>query len=198
MKLVVVGGHSRNIGKTSVVAGLVSALRGCRWTAVKITQFGHGVCSRTSEPCSCTPEEPDCPFDIREEQDAAGRGDSCRFLAAGAQRSLWVRVRMGHLAHAMPALRKAIAGAGHVIIESNSVLEFMEPNLYLPVLDPTVADFKESARSFLGRADAYVVVGDGKIPWTLAERPVFRVPRGVYLTPEVIAFVEARLCLAPA
>jgi hypothetical protein len=197
MKLVVVGGHSRNIGKTSVVAGLVHALRGCRWTAVKITQFGHGICSRTSEPCSCTPEEPDCPFDIREERDATGRGDTCRFLAAGAQRAWWVRARVGHLALAMPSLRQAIARDEHVIIESNSVLAFLEPNLYLPVLDPAVADFKESANQFINRADAYVAVGEQEIPWKLADRPVFRVPRGIYLTPEVVSFVEGRLCLAP-
>ena len=43
--LVVVGGHSRNIGKTSVVAGLIRKLRDRKWTAVKITQYGHGVCS---------------------------------------------------------------------------------------------------------------------------------------------------------
>lgn len=193
MKLVVVGGHSRNIGKTSVVAGLVAALRRFEWTAVKITQFGHGICSKSSEPCSCTPEDPDCPFDIREEQDAAGRGDTCRFLAAGARRALWVRARVGHLEQAMPALRKAIAGTAYVIIESNSVLAFLKPDLYLSVLDPAVSDFKDSARAYLDRADAYVVVGDQEPPWKLADRPVFHVPRGVFLTPEAVAFVEKRL-----
>ena len=43
--IVVIGGHSRSVGKTSVVAGLISALREYDWTAVKITQYGHGVCS---------------------------------------------------------------------------------------------------------------------------------------------------------
>ena len=46
LMLVVVGGHSRNIGKTSVVAGIIRKLRGRQWTAVKITQYGHGVCSQ--------------------------------------------------------------------------------------------------------------------------------------------------------
>ena len=36
--LVVVGGHSRNIGKTSVVSGLIRRLREYHWTALKITQ----------------------------------------------------------------------------------------------------------------------------------------------------------------
>lgn len=196
MKLVVVGGHSRNIGKTSVAAGLVAALRGCRWTAVKITQYGHGICSRTSEPCSCTPEDPDCPFDIREERDPKAPSDSSRFLAAGARRSLWVRTRVGKLALAMPALREAIAGEEHVMIESNSVLAFLQPDLYLVVLDPQVQDFKESARAFLDRADAYLVIGDEPVAVEGKPTvPLFRVPRGKYLTPEIVSFVEQRLCL---
>ena len=51
--LVVVGGHSRNIGKTSVVAGLIAALPEFGWTAVKITQYGHGICSANGEACDC-------------------------------------------------------------------------------------------------------------------------------------------------
>ena len=43
--LVAVGGHTRDIGKTSVVSGLICALPQFPWTAVKITQYGHGVCS---------------------------------------------------------------------------------------------------------------------------------------------------------
>ena len=45
MSLVVVGGHSRNIGETSVAAGLIAALPRYNWTAMKITQHGHGICS---------------------------------------------------------------------------------------------------------------------------------------------------------
>ena len=45
MALIVIGGHSRSVGKTSVVAGITSALREFEWTAVKITQYGHGICS---------------------------------------------------------------------------------------------------------------------------------------------------------
>ena len=43
--IVVVGGHTRNIGKTSLAAGIVAAFPEMHWTAFKITQFGHGVCS---------------------------------------------------------------------------------------------------------------------------------------------------------
>jgi molybdopterin-guanine dinucleotide biosynthesis protein len=45
MAIVVVGGHSRSVGKTSVVANLIARLPERHWTACKITQFGHGFCS---------------------------------------------------------------------------------------------------------------------------------------------------------
>jgi len=50
MKAVVVGGHTRNIGKTSVMAGLIRELQSLAWTAVKITQYGRGTFSRDEGP----------------------------------------------------------------------------------------------------------------------------------------------------
>ena len=84
--LLVVGGHSRNIGKTSVVEGLIRRFRQKKWTALKITQYGHGVCSHAGEACGCE-TEPEHPFALSEEY-VAGPTDSGRFLAAGKERSL--------------------------------------------------------------------------------------------------------------
>ena len=80
--LVVVGGHSRNIGKTSVVAGLIGALPEARWTAMKITQFGHGVCSVSGASCDCC-LAPEHSYAIAQEPQP-GPSDTGRFLAAGA------------------------------------------------------------------------------------------------------------------
>src|SRR5689334_21455700 len=138
--LVIIGGHSRNVGKTSVVAGLIAALREFDWTAVKITQYGHGICSANGEPCDCATS--DHSWAILEERDRSGESDTSRFLVAGAVRALWVRTEQGRLAEAMPAIRQRIEGAHNVIIESNSVLKFLRPDLYLTVLNPATADFK--------------------------------------------------------
>jgi molybdopterin-guanine dinucleotide biosynthesis protein len=159
MAIVVVGGHTRNIGKTSVVAGLIRALPEMRWTAFKITQFGHGVCSANGEPCDC--ETAEHTIAISEERDAATGTDSARYLAAGAARSFWVRTRQGQLAEAMPRLRKeferAESDGGNVIVESNSILRFLRPKVYLAVLDPAMKDFKASALAYLDRADAVLL-----------------------------------------
>ncbi len=84
MAIVVVGGHSRSVGKTSVVAGLIAALREYDWTAVKITQYGHGVCSANGAPCDCATA--DHSWAISEEKDRSGESDTSRFLVAGAAR----------------------------------------------------------------------------------------------------------------
>ena len=155
MSLIVIGGHSRNVGKTSVVAGLISALPEFEWTAAKITQYGHGICSANGAACDCATG--DHSWAISEERDRSGETDTSRFLVAGAARVYWVRTEQGRLAEAMPALRKRLEGARNVIMESNSVMKFLRPDLYLTVLDPATADFKNSAREFLDRADAVIV-----------------------------------------
>lgn len=91
MKLVVVGGQCRNLGKTSLVCEMVRELADLDWTAVKIEQSKPGDCPVDGRSCGCGADEHG--FVILEERDAAGRGDSSRFLAAGAARSLWVRVK---------------------------------------------------------------------------------------------------------
>ena len=205
MAIVVVGGHTRNIGKTSVVAGLIRALPEMRWTAFKITQFGHGVCSVNGEPCDC--ETADHTIAISEERNAATGTDSARYLSAGAKRSFWVRTRQGQLAEAMPRLRKeferAQSDGGNVIVESNSILRFLRPDAYLAVLDPGTEDFKASALAYLDRADA-VLVEDlemGKPKWTgvslklIAGVTSLRLKPPAYVTEEIAGFV-AELCLA--
>ena len=52
--------------------------------------------------------------------------DSSRYLAAGAERSFWVRTRQGQLSEAMPRVRALLADSGNAIVESNSVLRFLQ------------------------------------------------------------------------
>src|ERR1700733_3308710 len=160
MAVVVVGGHSRSVGKTSVVAALIARLPERNWTACKITQFGHGFCSANGEPCDCQTDEH--TIAISAERDPNTGTDSARFLAAGAKRSLWVRTRIGRLADAMPRIRQEIGAAENMIFESNSLLQFLRPDLYLTVLDQATADFKDSARLFLDRADAVLLRSSGQ------------------------------------
>jgi len=147
------------------VAGLIAALPEFNWTALKITQFGHGICSADGKPCDCATMD-DHFKAISDEKDTTGESDTSRFLVAGATRSIWVRTQQGRLGEAMPDIQRRIGGAENVIMESNSIMGFLRPDLYISVLDADQADFKVSANEFLDRADAVILhQGEGTPKW---------------------------------
>jgi len=182
---VVVGGHSRKIGKTSVTAGLIAALPQAEWTAVKISANRNGAGRNDT-------------FILTRERFPTGKCDSGRYLKAGAVRSYRLRAADSQLPAAIPTLRRIQRSSKNVILESNRVLEYLDPDLYIAVLDFTVEDFKESARRFLSRADAIILVGRGVNGWPWKDIPaahlsvarVFRVQRPSFITPELVRFVR--------
>jgi hypothetical protein len=210
-RTLVVGGHTRSIGKTSLVVDLIRAFPEARWTAVKITQYGHGVCARNGENCGCEPDDHAAALDW--EANPASGTDTSRFLGAGAVRAIWLRTKQGRLAEGLPLLRSALAEIssredftpGDLILESNSLLQFLKPALYLVVLDPAEADFKDSARLYLDRADAFVLRGQpGESPgqWagvslrTVIGKPHFLQPVGGALPGQLRQLVAERFFAA--
>jgi hypothetical protein len=191
-RTLVVGGHTRSIGKTQLVCDIIRAFPRTEWIAGKITQYGHGVCARNGENCDCAPSEHSCALDWETQADTGT--DSSRFLAAGAKHSFWLRTKQGYLAEGLPLLREALkqvasvqrpatgeqrsahaddklekevtaqteAGGDHtaLIVESNSLMQFVRPSLYFAVIDPLKEDFKESAQIALDRAHALVLRGE--------------------------------------
>jgi hypothetical protein len=162
-RVIVVGGHTRSIGKTQLVCDVIAAFPQANWIAGKITQYGHGVCAQNGDNCDCAPDEHVCAISWETRADTGT--DSSRFLAAGARRSFWLRTKQGFLAEGLPLLRAALRDTldanddapAPLILESNSLLQFLKPSLYFAVIDPAKDDFKESARMVLDRADALVL-----------------------------------------
>jgi hypothetical protein len=181
-RLIVVGGHTRSIGKTQLVCDVIRAFPEENWIAGKITQYGHGVCAKNGENCGCAPDEHS--YAISWEKSATTGTDSSRFLAAGAQRSFWLRTKQGFLAEGLPLLREALAElqpTDHsepptLILESNSLLQFVQPSLYFAVIDHSRDDFKDSARIVLDRADA-LVLRSGNDDAPASEAPRMKLPR---------------------
>lgn len=164
-RVIVIGGHTRSIGKTQLVCDVIAAFPKASWIAGKITQYGHGVCAQNGEDCDCAPTEHVCALEWELHKDTGT--DSARFLVAGARRSFWLRTKQGFLAEGLPLLRAAVKEAQRssygelptLILESNSLLQFLKPSLYFAVVDPSKEDFKDSARVALDRADALVLRG---------------------------------------
>ena len=127
--------------------------------------------------------------------------DTARMLAAGAAHVLWLRVALGKLATAMPALRERLRGKGNVLFESNGIVEHWRPDAYLSVLQCDIDDCKASARRMAPAADAFVLPPasrglpgwDGFPQALLHERPVFPVTPPSFCTPALIDFVRDRM-----
>ena len=198
-RVIVVGGHTRSIGKTQLVCDLIAAFPEKNWIAGKITQYGHGVCAQNGDHCDCAPDEHVCAISWEQRPNET---DSGRFLAVGARRSFWLRTKQGFLAEGMPLLRAALHEtesdstdvSGNLILESNTLLQFLKPSLFLMVVDPAKADFKDSARMQMDRASAVILrraAAIGAAPWAgtstklLAEKPQFLQREGEELPPEL-------------
>lgn len=152
--LLVVGGQCRGVGKSSLVADIIHAFPDRHWTAVKITPYAELGCPVKGQSCNCSPEEH--YYAIHEETSRRGNSDSSRFRAAGAHRALWVQTKEHRLQDALPVLAAELAGSDYVVIESDAIMRFWTPSLFIMVLDPSNPEFKDSARENLSQAGAFV------------------------------------------
>jgi hypothetical protein len=185
------------------MVSIIRATPEFRWQAIKLTQHGHGICSQDGKPCDCA-GDPAHPYSL-DAQLTHDQTDSGRYLSAGAERSWWLRTAMGKLGAAMPVLRRLIEESRNTIVESNSLIGFLKPDLYVMVLDYAVADIKDSARRYMDRADAFAVAPRGKKenPWGVPERwiagkPNFEVRPPDYGNAALVEFLRAHAAVCAA
>ena len=153
MPVVTVSGHSRKVGKTSIIEGLIAALPEYRWTALKVSSHLH----------SDNSEYPAKSCAVIEETDRDGGNDTSRFLKAGARRAFWIQAE--RMETAASVARAIVKEAPYVLIEGNSVLDFIAADFSILVMNRSVAEFKKSAHGILSRIDALVLIRNN------AERP---------------------------
>lgn len=141
MAMIVVGGSGRGVGKTSLVCGLIAALREFPWTAVKIAAHQHGV----SEP-------------VWEERVPGQGSDTARYLAAGAKQAFLLTAQdETKLPSIVEQLWLKLTQDAHVIFESNRIMRHLQPDLCLLVSQgPHGADYKSSFVQALRFADAMI------------------------------------------
>jgi hypothetical protein len=141
MAILVVGGGGRGAGKTALICGLIRAIPDSRWTAVKITTHAHGH----SEPVY--------------EEKVAGQGtDTARYLAAGAGCALLVTAHEGTVASLVRRILDEQAARANLIFESNSVLNYLRPDLCLAVATSLKGANKPSFEMVERCADATVAL----------------------------------------
>jgi hypothetical protein len=153
-RLIVVGGQCRKVGKTTLIVDIIQATPELRWTAVKITPHAESHCPVNGRDCRCGPTEH--TFSILKEVDRSGRTGTSRYLLAGAQTSLWIQTKDDHVEDVLGPLAEALKESENVIVESDALVKFWQPEMFLMVLDSRMVDFKSSAREVLPLVSAFV------------------------------------------
>lgn len=142
--LILVAGHSRGVGKTTTIEEILRAQRNGRWAAVKVSAHRH-----------CDPREsrPLIERDVR--IDAATQ--TGRYLMAGAERAYLCRTPSSQLAATARFIRELSESGFNVIVESNRIVDFVEPDVVVFAVTPRIADWKASSGVALPRTHAFVI-----------------------------------------
>ena len=149
MPLIFVGGQTKDVGKTTLACSIIAAFPRFGWTAAKVSTHVHNP--------------PDCELvrrveggSIWRETRAGKSSDTARFLAAGAKRAFLIETSATGMKSACDALLKGRDRQNHVIVESSSAAEFLDPDLFLMLVDSGAASFKKSTIDQLSQADAVI------------------------------------------
>jgi len=156
--MLMVGSTGRGGGKTRFVCSLVSRFRSSGDIAgIKVTtvQKADGTCPRGGQGCGvCSSLEGH--FYITEETDSRADKDTCRMLAAGAKKVLWLRVLKKYLEEGLDALLDVIGNDAVSVCESNSLRSIAEPGVFIMLKGPNEQDAKTSAKGVIRYADRIV------------------------------------------
>jgi molybdopterin-guanine dinucleotide biosynthesis protein len=130
-----IGGAYSGSGKTHVASCLLEILRG--WGAIKYT--------RTSLYSSIT----DDPAVLSEK----GK-DTQRFLDAGAAKVIWVQSPPAELAIVLPMALDMLSSLQGVLIEGNSAVNVLQPDIIIFMCGEDSQQFKDSAYKILRNSQA--------------------------------------------
>lgn len=132
-----IGGAHSGSGKTTYASLLLRRLKG--WGAIKYTKTG--LYSSV--------------VDDRETLSVGGK-DTKRMLDAGAGRVLWVKSPPGELREVLPLAVEGLSDLKGIVVEGNSAIEFLRPNIIVFIFGSDPMKLKESAKGILEKADVIV------------------------------------------
>ncbi|MBM3808520.1 MAG: hypothetical protein FJW22_10035 [Acidimicrobiia bacterium] len=145
--MIVVGGHSRSVGKTTTIEEILGDRTDERWAAVKVSSHRHAL------------PDVDRPL-IEPDRLADPRTQTGRYLLAGAERAFLCRTPAAQLTATAAFIRELQDDGCNVIVESNRIIDFLRPDLVLFTVAPRIEDWKASSGVALARTDAFVVRTD--------------------------------------
>jgi len=132
-----VGSSTKDSGKTTFIGRVVSHFK-------------------DSFDITCVKFRPDdsmnFPYNIIQEFDQSGSNDTSKYLMSGAKKSFYVKSKRGNYLDAFEELFSSEL----LIVESNYLVKFVTPAVFIMLNSDCEKNIKESARDFLLKADRIV------------------------------------------
>ena len=154
--MLIIGGASRDVGKTEFLCRLVRRLGGDReLVTLKISGINPG-----NDPDHGRHGHPPEKFDLLEETCRDGIKDSSKMLLAGASRAFYLRARDECLQEAIDHFFSMVSDSSLIIAESITLRKIIEPGLFVIVK----SDREESVKRSFGEVMHLVgltVISDG-------------------------------------
>jgi hypothetical protein len=162
---VAIGGFTSEVGKTTLMCHLLAALPG--WEAIKTTRGHYRSCGKEPRACCVSHLLSDEPVirSGREETYSADK-DTGRYWQAGAANVHWLIVTEAQVEEGIKRTMERVTAPG-VLIEGNSITEFVPLDFMLMVARAEGEKIKSSARRALHRASGlYLSEPDESLPCT--------------------------------
>jgi LAO/AO transport system kinase len=86
--------------------------------------------------------------------------DTGRFLNAGAEMVLWAQSPPDELGEVLPVAIDRLSHLDGIIIEGNSAIEFIKPDIVIFITDPQRKRSKPSAEALSQKADIVLIAGE--------------------------------------
>ncbi len=155
-----VGGTSRNVGKTSFTCKIIKKFSvDYKLIGLKIKtiytgdNFFHG---KERTPLKINEE-----YRITEEKSVEGNEDTSRMLKAGADRVFRIKVKNEYIEKAFEKLISEIGKECFFVCESNSLRTAVKPDLFLMIKNKNSTEMKPSAKKLEKFADK-IIFTNGK------------------------------------
>jgi hypothetical protein len=159
--MLIIGGESRNVGKTELVCGLVRRFStGNDIVSLKISGIDPG-----GKPFHGRHDPPPDKYVLIGESCRDGIKDSSRMLLAGASKSYYLRTRDEFLQEAMEDFFSYVDREAVIICESITLRKIIKPGLFVLVKSPEGEGGKKSPGEVLHLVDLTIVSeGNNFIP----------------------------------
>jgi hypothetical protein len=148
--MVMIGGNSRNAGKTTLACNIIRKLAHCHEvTALKVTSIRPGE----SDNHGHHTEASFSGFTITEELNRESHKDTSAMLKAGASRVFYIRTEDTFAAQAIQSFLATCNFKQPLVCESRSLRRVLIPGLFLMMMrDPAPASAKDISE-YIGLAD---------------------------------------------